>query len=215
MRLNTVQIREFRSIQDSTEVEIGDVTCLVGKNESGKTAVLQALYRLNPIIEADGRFDVTDDYPRSAVVNYKRDVAANSLEPAKVVYATYLLESEDISAVEAIFGTACLKDENPAVSLYKGYANEVEFGDLNVDDEAALKHLVDSTGLPQPLTEQLLGYETAEEMVEILAKAEQTEAMQQLQPYFGRFPREMFLLTYTTVSSMTVFPSFPTLTSIT
>ena len=182
MRLNTVQIREFRSIQDSTEVEIGDVTCLVGKNESGKTAVLQALYRLNPIIEADGRFDVTDDYPRSAVVNYKRDVAANSLEPAKVVYATYLLESEDISAVEAIFGTACLKDENPAVSLYKGYANEVEFGDLNVDDEAALKHLVDSTGLPQPLTEQLLGYETAEEMVEILAKAEQTEAMQQLQP---------------------------------
>ena len=48
MKLTKVHIREFQSIQDSTEVEIGDVTCLVGKNESGKTAFLQALRRLNP-----------------------------------------------------------------------------------------------------------------------------------------------------------------------
>ena len=189
MRLNTVQIREFRSIQDSKEVEIGDVTCLVGKNESGKTAVLRALYRLNPIVEEDGRFDVNHDYPRSAVVNYKRDVAANRLEPAEVVHASYLLEPEDISAVVAIFGIACLKDENPALTLYKGYANEVEFGDLNVDEEESLKHLVASAGLPQPMTVQLLGYETAEEMVEILAEAEQTESVQQIRPYFDRFQR--------------------------
>ena len=86
MRLTKVQIREFQSIQDSTEVEIGDVTCLVGKNESGKTAVLQALYRLNPIIEADGSFDVTDDYPRRAVVNYRNDVAANRPEGLQTLF---------------------------------------------------------------------------------------------------------------------------------
>ena len=43
MRLSKVQIREFQSIQDSTEIEVGPITCLVGKNESGKTAVLKAL----------------------------------------------------------------------------------------------------------------------------------------------------------------------------
>ncbi len=40
MKLTKARVREFQSIQDSTEVEIGDVTCLVGKNESGETALL-------------------------------------------------------------------------------------------------------------------------------------------------------------------------------
>ena len=82
MKLTRIHIREFKSIQDSTEVKIGDVTCLVGKNESGKTALLQALYRLNPFIEANGNFDVTDDYPRRAVSDYKKDVEAERRESA-------------------------------------------------------------------------------------------------------------------------------------
>ena len=63
MRLRAVRVREFKSVWDSNDFQVGDVTCLVGKNEAGKTAILQALYRLNPIIEADAKFDVTLDYP--------------------------------------------------------------------------------------------------------------------------------------------------------
>ena len=126
MKLTRIRIREFKSIQDSTEVKIGDVTCLVGKNESGKTALLQALYRLNPLIEADGNFDVTDDYPRRAVSDYKNDVEAGRRESAQVVQAIYALESDDINAVEEVFGSECLKDENPAVTLHKGYLSRAE-----------------------------------------------------------------------------------------
>ena len=182
MKLTRIHIREFKSIQDSTEVKIGDVTCLVGKNESGKTALLQALYRLNPFIEANGNFDVTDDYPRRAVSDYKKDVEAKRRESAQVVQATYALASDDINAVEEIFGSECLKDENPAVTLHKGYSNKVEFDGLNVDDKAALTHLVKAAGLPQLLTVKLLDQETAEAMVDALADAEQTEAVQKLQP---------------------------------
>ena len=182
MKLTGIRIREFKSIQDSTEVKIGDVTCLVGKNESGKTALLQALYRLNPLIEADGNFDVTDDYPRRAVSDYENDVEAGRRESAQVVQAIYALESDDINAVEEVFGSECLKDENPAVTLHKGYSNEVEFSGPNVDDKAALTHLVKAAGLPQPLTVALLKQETAEAMVDDLADAEQTEAVQKLQP---------------------------------
>ncbi len=64
MKLTKVHITNFRSIQDSTEFNIDDATCLVGKNEAGKTALLKALYRLNPINEGDGDFDPTEDYPR-------------------------------------------------------------------------------------------------------------------------------------------------------
>ncbi len=182
MKLIKVHITEFQSIQDSTEFEIDDVTCLVGKNEAGKTALLKALYRLNPINEEEDEFDVTDDYPRSTMIEYENDVDTERREPAQVVQATYTLEPDDITAVEESFGSECLKDENPAITLHKGYSNEVTFSGLNVDNEAVLKHLVKAANLSQQLTNQLLVLETAKEMVTVLSGAEQTEGSQQLSP---------------------------------
>ena len=182
MRLTKVRITEFRSVQDPTEFKIGDVTCLVGKNESGKTAVLQALYRLNPIIEEDGNYDATDDYPRRAVVTYKKDVESGRREPAEVIRATYALESDDTKAISELFGTACLVDDDPVVSLHKGYSNEITYSNLEVDEDAALRHLITSAGLPQPLTEQVLEHRTGDAMLTALASAEQTEAVRELLP---------------------------------
>ena len=48
MKLRRVQVTNFRSVEDSTPFTVGQITCLVGKNESGKTPILQALERLNP-----------------------------------------------------------------------------------------------------------------------------------------------------------------------
>ena len=177
MKLTKVRITEFQSIQDSTEFDIGDATCLVGKNEAGKTALLTALYRLNPIIEADGNFDVTDDYPRRSVTDYENDVKAERRKPAEVVQATYALEPDDITAVEKVFGPECLKDETPSLTCSKGYSNTHTLSDLNVNNKATLKYLIEAAGLPQPLIEQLLGLNTAELMVEALDNAEQTEAV--------------------------------------
>ena len=67
MLLKSLRITNFQSIQDSSEFETGDITCLVGKNEAGKTSLLKALYRLNPIISEETQFSVTDDYPGSQV----------------------------------------------------------------------------------------------------------------------------------------------------
>lgn len=72
MKLKLVSIHDFKSVRSSNDFEIGDITCLVGKNEAGKTALLQALYRLNPVVAADGSFDVTEDYPRADVEDYRQ-----------------------------------------------------------------------------------------------------------------------------------------------
>ena len=140
MRLTKVHITNFQSIQDSTEFEIGDVTCLVGKNEAGKTALLKALYRLNPIVDEHGTFDATDDYPRRFVADYEDDVEAGRRDPATVVRATYTLESNDISDVEAVYGEKCIKDVHPSVTLNKGYSNELSVTGLNVHEQAAIDH---------------------------------------------------------------------------
>ena len=48
VKLKTVKIDHFKHVLNSTPVEIQpDITCLVGKNESGKSAFLEALRRLN------------------------------------------------------------------------------------------------------------------------------------------------------------------------
>ena len=114
----------------------------MGKNESGKTAILRALYKLNPIIEEDGYFDVTDDYPRRDVSDYEEAVEEGEREPAVVVTATYELENEDILAVEAIYGEECFASSNPIVSLSKDYDNKRTFGELKLNQEKALQYLI-------------------------------------------------------------------------
>ena len=186
MKLDKVRIKEFQSIQDSTEFEIGDVTCLVGKNEAGKTAILKALYRLNPIIEADKQFSVTDDYPRRFMGDYETDVQSGKREHAQVVQATFILEPDDIEAVEEVFGPKCFRDEKPSVTLHKGYSNKGTFSNLNVNSEEALRYLVGSADLPQLLEKELFDQTNVEGMKEILAKAEQTEAVKSLLSVFQK-----------------------------
>ena len=47
MRLASFRVRVFRNVIDSGDVTADDVACLVGKNEAGKSALLQALHALN------------------------------------------------------------------------------------------------------------------------------------------------------------------------
>lgn len=181
MKLTKARITNFQSIHDSTEFDIADVTCLVGKNEAGKTALLKALYRLNPVIESDGTFDPVEDYPRQAVSDYEDDVNAGRAEPAQVVHAAYALEPDDIAAVENVYGEAALGDD-PAITLHKGYSNEVTFTGINVDSASAISHLIETAGLPQPLAAQLLGSTSAPEKLDLLSNAEQTDAVGELRP---------------------------------
>ncbi len=43
MRIKTIKIKNFRSYKDEVEIEFGDLTAFVGKNDIGKSTVLEAL----------------------------------------------------------------------------------------------------------------------------------------------------------------------------
>ena len=179
MQLKRVQITNFQSVQDSTEFDIGDVTCLVGKNEAGKTALLKALYRLNPIISGDGTFDVTEDYPRHEMSEYEGEVSSGRRKHANVIAATYELEPEDLADVEKRFGKECLTGAPPTLTLTKGYENKRTFV-LDTDGDATLKHLVESADLSQTVLEQIRSLSTVEETLQALKDAEQTDAVREL-----------------------------------
>lgn len=97
MRLTAARIQKYRSIRDTGwfDVEPGK-TILVGTNEAGKSAVLQALQKINPPPGVPG-FDPLRDYPRSEY----HDIATGTVEPSRVaaVSVKFALEEADISAL--------------------------------------------------------------------------------------------------------------------
>ncbi|MGQ2910277.1 MULTISPECIES: ATP-dependent nuclease [unclassified Aeromicrobium] len=66
MRLIAARVRKVMSVHDSGRLALDEgITTIVGKNESGKTAMLQALYRANPLPSGHvTAFTARRDYPR-------------------------------------------------------------------------------------------------------------------------------------------------------
>jgi predicted ATP-dependent endonuclease of OLD family len=62
VKLTAFRVTNFRSVDDSGWVDIGNVTALIGTNESGKTNLLLPLWKLNPA--KDGAISPTADFPR-------------------------------------------------------------------------------------------------------------------------------------------------------
>lgn len=180
MKLSRARVREYRSVNDSNEFFLDDVTCLVGKNESGKTSILKALYKLNPIISEDGDFDITDDYPRRNVSDYEDDIESGEREHATVIEARFDLESEDIKLITSAFGNKVFTPGTPYVTLSKGYGNDRHFGGLELDTKAALQYLVQQYELVEATAASLSSASDAAQMLEVLAATEQTESVQEL-----------------------------------
>jgi AAA15 family ATPase/GTPase len=67
-KLTKFRVQNFRSIKDSGWIDAENVTCLVGTNESGKTNLLLALWKLNPANEEP--ITPLVDYPRKKYHNY-------------------------------------------------------------------------------------------------------------------------------------------------
>ena len=120
MILRSIRVRKYKNILDSGEVEIQpDVTCLVGKNESGKSALLQALYRLNPLSTGHPEtFVDLRDYPRR---EFARD--RESVSERCPIAATFELEDEDVRAVEGLLGPGALPTRR--VSVARSYGDRL------------------------------------------------------------------------------------------
>lgn len=179
MKLIEFRVREFRSIWDSGPVEVdGQVTCLVGKNEAGKTALLTALYRTNPIISEAAEFDETYDYPKREVEDYRFAVENGDRDEAVVVECQYELEDDDSEAVISVFGPKVLKGKTFKRNTHYGKSKSTF--NLSTDDAAARKHLTDNPALPDELKTALTKAADWNAFTVALDAAEATEAVNAL-----------------------------------
>lgn len=139
MKLVSLRVQNYKCIDDSDEFSVHDLTCLAGKNEAGKTALLQALRRLNPVEEAEQQFKVLMEYPR------RRRHEAEMEDPTKtaVLSTRWRLCEDDLSDIACLIGPSTLK--NRVVTIRRGYENKMNW-DISLDKSqfVSLSHFSDN-----------------------------------------------------------------------
>lgn len=160
MRLISVRVQNYRSVQDSGVFHLDDLTCLVGKNESGKTAILKALHRLNPEDPAQARFDVETEYPRQDLFDYQ---PRHADQPATVVTTVWDVGTEAADWIEDIFGSKVLLSNT--VEVAKGYS-QARHWTIGLDEKQAVQNLLDGSGLDAVDANKLTGITDVQDLIE-------------------------------------------------
>jgi predicted ATPase len=136
MKLISARIQLYKCIEDTGEFRTDAVTCLVGKNEAGKSAILEALYKLNPIEDAEADFLETD-YPRRYVSTYRE---RKTTDPVNVLTTYWELDDSDIEYVRDKLGVDPFTGRN--VILRKGYDNS-RLWTISVNEEPIVQRYVE------------------------------------------------------------------------
>lgn len=106
MHLKSFQVTTFRNVIDSSAIDVDEVTCLVGKNESGKSAILQALHSLNPA-KPPQPLDLLDEYPRWLK---KEHEITGEISSAVPITATFELSEIEMEELNGRFGAQVLTE---------------------------------------------------------------------------------------------------------
>ena len=153
MKLTGVQIKNFRNVIDSGEVFIQpDVTCIVGKNESGKTAFLQALHRLNPA-QGNVSLSIPDQYPAWLEKQHRKKMNLDTFCPVR---ATFKIEPDDRTILEERFGKGVLKSD--IVALSRQYDGKRIF-EFDADEKAVVASILAGAALPKGTATKPVSFE--------------------------------------------------------
>src|SRR5207249_5305890 len=145
---------------------LGPVTCLVGKNEAGKTALLLAISKLNPAVKEDAKFDEME-YPRRRWSEYKE---RSKEQPDNVVTSTWELERDELSAIAEVLGPAAL--QSTTVTVTKGYDNQT-YWEVSIDERGVVSHLVSSSTLSEAEQARVRDEATLSNLLSKLGQIEQ------------------------------------------
>lgn len=121
MRLNKVKIENYKCILNSNEFQIGDTTCLVGKNESGKSAILESLYKLNPVENEFSKYDPLKEFPRSFLTDYEAEVKNGKRNVANILTTYWDIEDVEYEELKNIYFDGSILSRQ--VIITKGYDN--------------------------------------------------------------------------------------------
>ncbi|MEU3536143.1 AAA family ATPase [Streptomyces murinus] len=162
MQLVKAQVTDYRSVEDSEIFDVEeDVTCLVGKNESGKTTLLQALFRLNPVEPAG--FDEVVDFP-ARKTRERKQLPANKRIP--VVRATFRFDDTELKAIQDELGPKAMRSAEFEVVI--GYREGGRTWTLQCNEPAVVDHLRSTLDLPTAAAKAIGGAKSIADLLDAL-----------------------------------------------
>ncbi len=143
MQLKAFRVQKFRNVEDSGEVELLDaLTCVVGKNQAGKSALLKALHKFNPHLPEP--YDMRREWPRGQRTERN--------EKQVVCTVRFTLSSEELEKLGEIAGQELSIAE---VVVTRNYAGDLEIQfpeDSTLFPNSLHQHSIDAffQSLPKP-----------------------------------------------------------------
>lgn len=123
MRLRKFRVHAFRCIHDSSEIKVGDLAAFIGKNESGKTAILEALMLLNKDTKVS-ELDLCDE------------MAEELKSEIRIVEGDFELIEKETGLVREKFPNL---SDIKKVKIFRTQTNpkiQYDFGDIKISGEA-------------------------------------------------------------------------------
>ena len=140
MKLSKVTIYKYKSFLTEQSVDIEpNITRIVGKNESGKSALLEAIAKTRYFDEKDlaFKFNMDLDYPRSQLIQARK-------ENPDAVRCEYTLSDDEIGEIEDYFAPGILKSRS--FGLTTKYDGKGTIDGLDIDFDVFKTWLINTYG---------------------------------------------------------------------
>lgn len=182
MLLKKVTIHKYKSFLTEQSYTVEDrITRIVGKNESGKTALLEALAKLNYFEDnADFKFNKDLDYPRSELIKAKKE------NPAALT-CEYELSDEDVEAVEEDFGKGIISKQSFLLTSY--YDNTRTTTGVSVDFNIFKNWMIASFDVGDQGKELIRTATTFSELENIASENQTTPGMKEIQAELNKIKK--------------------------
>lgn len=182
MLLKKVTIHKYKSFLTEQSYTVEDrITRIVGKNESGKTALLEALAKSNYFEDnADFQFDKDLDYPRSELIKAKNE------NPA-VLTCEYELSDEDVESVEDEYGEGIISKQTFSLTSY--YDNTRKTTGVAVDFNVFKNWLITSFDVGDQGQELLRAVASFSALEDVVSENETTPGMKEIQTELNKIKK--------------------------
>ncbi|MEG9500071.1 AAA family ATPase [Mannheimia indoligenes] len=169
MKLVNVTVHKYKSYDQEQTFSIDDdITIIVGKNESGKTAILEAIAKTNYFSnDEDFKFNSTHDYPRKEKKKYDK-----LGEIGKAISCTYKLSEDEISKIEKDVGKNIVN--NWEFTVITKYDNCRIILNPEINLSIFLEFIAKNFGLKDVYKDKILAIEDKDDLLDLIEECKQS-----------------------------------------
>lgn len=173
IKLKKVVINKYKSFLEKQEIEIEDgVTRIVGKNESGKTALLEAIAKFNYFDSNDKTFSFnsTNDYPRGELKRYQQEYPNEDFD---VITCTFELSDDLLNQISEDVGKEVFTITT--IEVAKTYNNTKKYYNVLTNTNKFIEQFLQNYTMDESTKKELVKSSSIEDFVEKLENIEELQ----------------------------------------